>query len=73
MFIVHALMSLTVIAVFAFFVLFAAEKAEGLIRIFGRILGAWLLILAILAVAGAATAPMMGGQSLRLGDGPAHA
>jgi hypothetical protein len=62
MFVVHTLVSLTIIAVLAFFVLFAAEKADGLIKIFGRVLGVWLLILAVLAAAGAAAAPMMGGR-----------
>jgi hypothetical protein len=62
MFVVHALMSLTLIAVLAFFVLFAAQKADGLIRTLGRVLGVWLLILAVLAAAAAVTAPMMGGR-----------
>jgi hypothetical protein len=62
MFVAHALISLTLIAVLAFFVLFAAQKADGLIRMLGRILGVWLLILAVLAAAAAVTAPMMGGR-----------
>jgi hypothetical protein len=66
MFVVHALMSLTVFAVLAFFVLFAAQKAEGLTRILGRALGLWLLILALFAAIGAATAPMMGGRPFGL-------
>jgi hypothetical protein len=66
MFVAHALMSLTVFAVLAFFVLFAAQKAEGLTRILGRALGVWLLILAFIAAIGAATAPMMGGRPFGL-------
>jgi len=62
MFLMHALLSLTVAAVLAFFVLFAAEKAGGLLRTFGRVLGVWLLVLAVLGAAGAAMAPMMGGR-----------
>lgn len=55
---VHA----TVLAIIGFFILFAATKAQGLVAAFGKILAAWILILAVLAVAGGATAPMFGGR-----------
>jgi len=46
MHIVHA----TFIAVVGFFVLFAASKASGIVRLVGTILGWWLWILAVLAI-----------------------
>lgn len=40
----------TIIAVVAFFVLFAASKADGVVRLLGNILGLWLIILAVLGL-----------------------
>lgn len=40
----------TLFLIVAFFVFFAASKAEGFLAIFGRILGGWLLLLAVLHV-----------------------
>lgn len=51
-FIVAGLLHATVLAVIGFFVLFAASKAEGLVKRIGNILGAWLYILAALALIG---------------------
>ncbi|HEV2362751.1 MAG TPA: hypothetical protein VGS12_00990 [Caulobacteraceae bacterium] len=49
-FFVGALLHATAILVIAFFVWFAASRASGLLRLFGGILGLWLVVLAVLAV-----------------------
>jgi hypothetical protein len=51
-----------VVAVVAFFVLFAASKADGFVKILGNVLGYLLLILAVLWIVWAATAPTFGGR-----------
>ena len=51
-----------VLSLVAFFVLFAASKADGFVKILGNLLGYLLLIVAILWILGAATAPMFGGH-----------
>ena len=56
--IVGAVFHATAILVLAFFVLFAASKAEGLVKTLGNLLGGWLVILAVLAIVSAAIAPM---------------
>ena len=61
-FLVGAVLHATVMLVLAFFVLFAASKADGLVKTLGNLLGGWLVILAVLAIVGAATAPMFGGR-----------
>lgn len=50
--IMGAVLHATVIAIFAFFILFAASKAEGFTALLGRLLGYWVLLIAILALAG---------------------
>ena len=52
----------TIALIIAFFVLFAASKAEGLVKLLGTVLGLWVLVLTIVMVAGAVTAPMFGGK-----------
>lgn len=42
------ILHLTILLIVAFFVLFAAQKADGLIRIFGQVLGIWLILAAAL-------------------------
>ena len=59
---IGAILHATAVAVIGFFVLFAAGKADGLLRTIGNVLGIWLFILAILALVGGATAPMFGGR-----------
>jgi hypothetical protein len=58
-FILLALLHATALAVIGFFVLFAASRSTGLLKTIGNMLGAWLFILALLAIVGAAFAPMM--------------
>ncbi|MGD0144468.1 MAG: hypothetical protein ABSC92_15050 [Rhizomicrobium sp.] len=52
----------TIALIIAFFILFAASKAEGLVKALGTVLGLWVLALTILMVVGAVTAPMFGGK-----------
>ena len=51
-----------VLAVVAFFVLFAASKADGPVKLLGNVLGYLLLIGAVLCIVGAITAPLFGGH-----------
>jgi|KBSSwiStaDraftv2_1062776.scaffolds.fasta_scaffold4101090_1 hypothetical protein len=45
-----AVLHATVLGVLAFFILFAAGKAEGFTALLGRLLGYWVLLLAILGL-----------------------
>jgi hypothetical protein len=60
-FILIGLLHATVLSVIAFFVLFTASRAKGVLRTIGNVLGAWLFILAALALIGSVAAPMFGG------------
>jgi hypothetical protein len=51
-----------IVAVVAFFVLFAAGKSDGFVKILGNVLGYLLLIAAVLMIVCAAFGPMLGGQ-----------
>ena len=51
-----ALLHATALAVIGFFVLFAAERSTGRVQTIGKLLGAWLFILAALALIGSAFA-----------------
>jgi hypothetical protein len=62
MIIVGVLLHVTFFVVVAFFVLFAAQKAQGLVKLLGNVVGVWLLALAALAILATATAPMFGGR-----------
>jgi Ca2+/Na+ antiporter len=59
-FIFGALLHATACAVVGFFVLFAATRSAGLLRTVGNILGAWLFILAVVALVGGFLAHGMG-------------
>ena len=59
-FLVGAVLHATVIAVVAFLILFVASRTEGLVRTLGQVLGAWVLILAVLAIVAAIAGPMLG-------------
>ena len=45
-----------------FFVLFAASKIEGWLSLLGKLIGAWLYLLAVLAIACAIVMPLTGGH-----------
>jgi len=57
---VHAVLHATVAGIIGFFVLFAASKAEGIVRFVGTILGWWLWIIAVLSIVCALVWPAMG-------------
>jgi hypothetical protein len=61
-FLVGLFLHLTILAVVAFFVLFAASKADGFIKLLGNVLGGLLLIVAVLGAVGGASAPFLGGR-----------
>ncbi len=69
MMIAGAVLHVTLLAVVAFFVLYAAQKAQGLVKLLGNVVGVWLLILAVLAIAAAVAAPMFGGRPLGMSHG----
>ncbi|HKD21515.1 MAG TPA: hypothetical protein VKB71_05855 [Rhizomicrobium sp.] len=46
------ILHVTVLLIVAFFVLFAASKADGIVRLFGNILGLWLVLVAVLHIVG---------------------
>ena len=50
----------TVLAVVGFFVLFTASKSQGLVKRIGNVLGAWLFVLAVLAIVGSIFLGAMG-------------
>ena len=62
-FIFGAVLHATALAVVSFFVFFTAEKTEGRLASFGRILGVWLLVLALIALVAAAVMLVSGGPT----------
>jgi len=59
--VIHFLIAhVTVLLIVAFFILFAASKTEGLVALFGRILGIWVVLVAILHIVGFFAPGMMG-------------
>jgi CDP-diglyceride synthetase len=69
MIIVGVVLHVTLFATLAFFVLFAAQRAQGLVKLLGNVVGAWLLLLAILVILACATAPMFGGRPFGMSMG----
>jgi len=57
----HAALHATVAAVIGFFVLFAASRADGIVKLVGTILGWWLWIIAVLSLVCVFVCPGMGG------------
>lgn len=53
------LIHVTILLILAFFILFAASKADGFVRLLGYVLGGWLVLAAVLHVA----APFVPGMS----------
>lgn len=58
----HIVAHITVLLILAFFVLFAAERAQGFVKLLGTVLGWWLVIVAVVIVVGCVTRPMFGGK-----------
>lgn len=71
-FLAGAILHATALAVLGFFVLFAAGKAEGIVRLVGMLLGWWLWILAVLAIVCAVACPMMGDKGNAMMDHWGH-
>ena len=61
---VHAVMHATVAGVIGFFVLFAAGKADGIVKLVGTILGWWLWIVAVLSIVCVFVCPNMGDKGI---------
>lgn len=59
---VGAIIHATFISIIAFFILYAAGKASGFTKTLGTVLGYWVLIIAVIALAGGVTAQMNGGK-----------
>jgi hypothetical protein len=62
MMIFHAVAHVTILLILAFFVLFAAGKADGFAKLLGTLLGWWLVLVAVLMLVAHLTAPMFGGK-----------
>ncbi len=58
----HVVAHITILLIVAFFILFAASKAEGLVKLLGMLLGGWLVLVAVLIVVACVTRPMFGGK-----------
>ncbi|HEX4304069.1 MAG TPA: hypothetical protein VHZ78_14830 [Rhizomicrobium sp.] len=54
----------TLLAIVGYALLWSAAKAEGFVALLGRLLGLWVLLLAILSVVGAIAIHMSGGKLL---------
>lgn len=59
----------TVLGIVAFFVLFAASKAEGFVALLGKLLGYWVLLGAVLALACGIYSGVTGKPLGPMGDG----
>jgi hypothetical protein len=58
----HLVGVVTVLLIVAFFILFAAGRADGFAKLLGTVLGYWLVLIALLVIVGHVTAPMFGGK-----------
>jgi hypothetical protein len=58
----HVVAHITILLIVAFFILFAASRADGFVKLLGTVLGAWLVLVAVVMIAGCVTAPMFGGK-----------
>ena len=68
----HVAAHVTVLLITAFFVLFSASKAEGLVKLLGTVLGLWLFLVSVLIVVACVTAPMFGGKPFGMDMMAAH-
>ncbi len=64
--VVHLAAAATVLLIVAFFILMAAQRAFGFASALGRLIGAWLVMLALVAIAGAVTAATHQGKPFGL-------
>ena len=68
----HVAAHVTILLIVAFFILFAAGKADGFVKLLGTVLGLWLCLVALLIVAACVTAPMFGGKPFGMDMMAAH-
>lgn len=66
------LMHVTLLLIVAFFILFAASKAEGIVSLFGNILGVWVVLVALLHIVGFLMPGMMGKAGMMEGGMHGH-
>lgn len=59
----HVIIHVTMLLIVAFFILFAAQKADGFVSLLGNILGVWVVIVAVLHIVGLFMPGMMGMKS----------
>jgi hypothetical protein len=64
--IIHATGFATLMLIAAFFILAVAERSIAFANIFGKLLAFWLVVVALVAVAGALTADRYGGRPFGL-------
>ena len=62
----------TVLLIVAFFILFAASKADGIVGLFGKVLGVWVVLVALLHVVGFFMPGMMGMKPGMMPGGMMH-
>jgi hypothetical protein len=60
----HAILHATVAGVIGFFVLFAASRADGIVKLVGTLLGWWLWIVAVLSIVCIFVCPTMGAKGM---------
>ena len=60
----HAVLHATVAGVIGFFVLFAASRADGIVKLVGTVLGWWLWIIAVLSIVCVFVCPGMGDKGM---------
>ena len=60
----HAVLHATVAGVIGFFVLFAASKSDGIVKLVGTLLGWWLWIIAVLSIVCVFVCPTMGDKGV---------
>ncbi|MGD0189530.1 MAG: hypothetical protein ABSD74_02190 [Rhizomicrobium sp.] len=70
--ILHVVAHVTLLLILAFFVLFAASRADGFVKLLGTLLGYWLVLVAVLIVAACVTRPMFGGKPFGMDMHGAH-
>jgi hypothetical protein len=57
----------TLLLIVAFFILFAASRADGLLRLFGNVLGGWVVIIAVLHILAFCMPGMLGMKGMHEG------
>lgn len=69
----HLAVHIALLLILAFFVLFAASKADGFVKLLGMLLGYGLLLVAVLGIVACVTRPMFGGKPFGMDMHDMHA